>query len=672
MRVTLMNREMKEKKIKKFTGKMQAKLLFVFFVLLLALVGLIVRLVYLNNTDGERYAKRVLSQQTYSSTIIPYQRGSIYDRKGTVLATSEKVYNLVLDVKMLLSEEKYYKPTMKALTDCYPDITSDSINNIIDTKPASRYTILLKKLSYNEMMTFKKKEEKDSNIKGVWFEGDYARKYPYNNLACDVIGFTTDGNIGNWGLEQYYNEELNGINGREYGYIDAELKLERTIKPAKNGNTIVSTIDANVQGIVQNKIKEFYKDMDCENIGVLIMNPNNGEILAMASNRDYDLNNPTDLTPFYTTSEITAMSEQQKMDALNAIWRNYTISNTYEPGSTCKPFTVSMGLEENVISEKSTYVCDGGQDVAGTYIGCSHTHGTITLAQSLALSCNDAMMQIVSKEGRTLFYQYQNFFGFGHKTGIDLPGEEVGILVPEKNLNATELATSSFGQTFTATMVQVASGYSSLVNGGNYYQPHIVKQIINAQGTVVKNVDKVLIRKTVSDKTSEFIKKALSLTITEGTGKKAAVAGYSMAGKTGTAEQGYPRGSGNYLVSFIGNVSATNPDVVIYVIVDRPNVAKQDDNSYATLLTKKILTEVLPFLEIYSTEDTNSTESTTVPVLPSTSTVDDSLNSADINSTDSTIEENTTTEENNTTENTSEENTTEGNTLDENTTGDNN
>lgn len=612
-----MRNSVRSKKMKKFTHKMQAKLLLVFCVLLIAMVGLIARLVYLNRTDGERYAKRVLSQQTYTSTVIPYQRGSILDRKGTVLAASEKVYNVILDVKYMLEDKKYLSPTIKALTESYDSIKNEDILNLVDNKPESRYVILIKGISYNEMELFKEKEGKNSNVKGVWFEEDYVRKYPYKTLASDVIGFTSSGNVGNWGIEQYYNDELNGINGIEYGYIDAELKLEQTTKPAVNGNTIVSTIDANAQGIVQEHIKKFNKDFGSLNIGVVIMEPNSGEILAMASNEEYDLNNPADLSPFYNEKEIKKMSEKERLKVLNSIWRNYTISDPFEPGSTFKPFTVAAGLEENIVHPNDTYFCDGGENVGGYFIGCTHHHGDVTLSQALMYSCNDALMQIGAKEGWNTFNEYQKFFGLGYKTGIDLPGEAVGIL--NKGLSSSDLATNSFGQNFTTSMIQMVSGFSSLVNGGYYYQPHIVKQIQNPGGATLQNFDKILVKESVSGETSKFIRNAMHQTVEVGTATKAQVPGYKVGGKTGTAEK-QPRDKKKYVVSFLGCVPADNPQMVIFVVIDEPNVPQQT-SLVATQLAGEILKDVLPFLEIYPTEAGDGVDLNAVtPLLPSSDT----------------------------------------------------
>lgn len=605
----------KAKPLKKFTNRMSARLMFVFTIILALMGVLIVRIAELNHTDGVRYEKKVLSQQTYTSTAIPFQRGSILDRNGTVLAYSEKVYNVILDVYYTLSDDKYSEPTKKALLDSFKDIKESDIDNLYSKKPNSRYSVIKKGISYEDMEKFKELEKKDANIQGVWFEEDYNRKYPYKTLASNVLGFTTSGNVGNWGIEQYYNDTLNGTNGIEFGFIDSDLKLERTVKPSINGNSVVSTIDANVQKVVENHIKSFNDEYGSKNMGVVVMNPNNGEILAMASNDTYDLNNPTDLTPYYTKDEISKMSDKEKTDALSQIWRNYTISDTYEPGSTFKPFTIAAALEENVIKQDDTYYCDGGEEVAGSYIKCSSYsiggHGEVTLTEALMKSCNDALMQIGAKEGGNLFLGYQKFFGFGAKTGIDLPGEAVGILINKDNYGKVDLATNSFGQNFTTTMIQLAAGFSSLVNGGYYYEPHIMKEVLNASGSMVSSYDKELVKLSVSSNTSDFLKNALYMTVQEGTAKGAQVPGYKVGGKTGTAER-YPRSAHTYLVSFVGCVPTDNPQVVIYVVIDQPqNVERQADSSLATKTAGAILTEILPLLEIYPTENSSDNAAST-------------------------------------------------------------
>lgn len=587
-------------KIKIFNSRMQARLLLVFCVITLCLAGLIGRLIYIMQTDGERYAKQVLSSHSYVRGVLPYKRGEILDRNGTVLARSELRYRLILDPQNLLLNSDKIPTTLEALKNFY-DIEAEEINNILKERPNSRYKILLDNLQLSQIEPLEKHMEGNSDIKGLWFEEKYVRSYPYGSLAADIIGFTSGDNKGYFGLEEYYNDQLNGTNGREYGYYDSSLNIERIVKKPQNGNTLVSTIDVNAQRIIQKHIKQFNEEFGSKNIGVIIMNPNNGDIIAMASNEEYNLNSPQDLEGIYSKDELAAMTLEEKIEAMNTIWKNDIISSGFEPGSTFKPFTVAIGLEEGLISKNSSFLCDGVEHVGGWDIKCSarYGHGDLTLAETLMKSCNDAMMQIVDMEGKYNFYNYQKLFSFGTKTGVDLPGEEVGIITELENLNVTELATSSFGQTFTVSMLQMAAAYSSLINGGNYYQPRIVKEIMNDQKATIKKVEPLLVRRTVSEETSEFIRETMYQTVELGTAKPAKVSGYTIGGKTGTAEK-LPRGEDTYVVSFLGAAPAINPEVVIYVAIDEPqNVARQDDSSLATKLTSRIMTELLPALGIY-------------------------------------------------------------------------
>lgn len=590
-----------DKTNRKFTSRMQASLLLVFCVVALLMVGMMGRLIYIMQTDGDKYAKQVLSRQTYVSSVLPYKRGDIIDRNGTVLAHSELQYKMILDPKLLLENEDNITPTIDSLCKNF-DIEADAISTILENKPDSQYVIALKNLKYDTVKNYKKVMEKNSKILGVWFEEEYVRTYPFDALACDILGFSSMDNTGYWGIEEYYNDELNGTNGREYGYFDSELDIEKIVKEAANGNSVVSTIDADVQRILQEKIIEFNSEGGSKGIGILVMDPNNGDIIAMASNSEYNLNSPRSLESFYTEQELSTMTEEEKTEALNTIWKNDAISFTFEPGSTFKPVTVAAALEENLVSNSSTFICDGGEDKGGPEpIKCSNRagHGELTLEESLMYSCNDAMMQIADKEGNDIFYKYLRSFGFGQKTGIDLPGEESGIVYNENNAGVADLATNSFGQNTNVTMIQLASAFSSLVNGGYYYQPHVMKKIVNDNGATIKEFDKVLVKQTVSEQTSDLIQEYMYQTVASGTAKGAQVEGYAIGGKTGTAQK-YPRGAGTYIVSFIGCVPAIDPEVVIYVIIDEPqNVEKQADSSIATKFASRTLKEILPVLGIF-------------------------------------------------------------------------
>lgn len=593
-----MARQKEKVKIKKFKGYMQAKLLFVFFVILCAMIAIITRLVYLNNQDRERYEKRVLSQQTFLSSTIPYKRGGILDRNGVVLASSDKVYNVIIEPKVILTDEEYLEPTVEALSSVF-GIDTAEVTSLIHEKSTSSYQRLLKQVTIDVVDQFENLQKENKKIKGVWFEEEYKRNYPYGNLASHVIGYTSAGDVGTWGIEEYYNSNLNGTNGRVYGFYDPELNLIRTRKEAINGHTVVSTIDINIQRIVEEHIAKFQDEIGANNVGVIVSNPNNGEIYAMANNKGFDLNNPYDLSAYYDEVEIASMDEKDKEKALNTMWRNFSISDTYEPGSTFKPFTVASALEEHLVTPETTFQCDGVKRVGGWNIKCNARHGKVTLAQSLMKSCNPSMMAIGEAEGAAMFRTYQDHFFFGKKTGIDLPGEAEGILLPADKLHASELATSSFGQTFNVTMIQMVGAFSSVVNGGQYYQPHVVKEIVTDQGATVEEKEPYPINETVSADTSEFLREALYLTVQEGTAKPAQVEGYLVGGKTGTAQK-FPRSAKKYVVSFIGCVPTDDPQVVIYVVIDEVHdETKKASSTVATTLTSQILKDILPFLEVY-------------------------------------------------------------------------
>lgn len=600
-----------------------ARLLFVFGLILLAGIALVVRIAYLNKNKGDAYERKVLAQQSYASNVLPYKRGDIVDRNNNKLATSVKVYNLILDPVQILSDEKYIKPTIKALVDVF-GLKEEEIKKILDKNSQVQYYVMkeYKGLKSTYVEKFEKLQKKDKNIKGVWFEEEYVRKYPYSSVGSNVIGFCTSDNTGSWGIENYYNSSLNGVTGRRYGYFDADLNLVKTVKPATNGNTIVSSIDVNIQGILEQHMKKFLKDVGALNMGCIIMNPNNGEIYAMASNKQYDLNNPRDLTGFYPQKKIDKMSDKDKMDALSKIWRNFCISDAYEPGSTFKPFTVCAALDEGITNTKRTYLCDGGQDVNGTYIKCvAHGiggHGQINICQSLMKSCNDVMMQLGADMGKDTFLEYVNTFGFGARTGIDLPGEAVGGIFTKDTMHSVELATSSFGQGQTVTMIQMAAGFSALVNGGNYYEPHVVKEIDSESGAVVSVNDDKLVKRVITEKTSKLLRNYLYKTVEEGTAVPAQVEGYTVGGKTGTAQK-HPVGHGNYLVSFIGCTPVKKPEVVIYTVIDEPKVEDQAHSTPATEFSSQVLTDILPMLGIYpDKKDSKKVTSDTNIKLPST------------------------------------------------------
>ncbi len=708
---------------------MSIKLAVLFVMILVAFGFLGIRLFIINRNDGEKYKKRVLSQQAYDSVTIPAKRGDIVDRNNTKIAVSQKVYNVCVDSKTLNKDDgALIESTITALfsTPVEFTYTKDELRSFILSNPDSQYRIVAKKQSYeavSEIMNMVNNPSMYPDFTGVWLEDTYIRQYPYNSLACDVIGFVQGENEGAYGLEEYYNDVLVGTNGREYGYLNDDENLERTLKPAQDGKTLVTSLDVNIQSIVEKNILAFNEEHRDEaregagstNTGVIIMNPNNGEILAMASYPTYNLNDPrnTDgldieveldpdkyglmngildpgadlehmndaeiaeavrnMTLENRTSEgiipeegnngeakeeekdnkedkeentssgnidinvggnneengenpsgsddpyegltyaeaYEKAYEDAKMEALNALWKNFCINFTYEPGSTMKPFTMAAGLEDGILKGDESYVCNGVMTVGDHEIHCSNRlgHGTLTFAGAIEQSCNIAFMKIGAAIGKNVFMKYNQIFNFGLKTNVDLTGEALtnSLVFDVNTMTPTDLAISSFGQGFNVTMIQMVTGFCSLINGGYYYKPHVVTKVLDSAGATVETIEPRILKQTISEETSAKMRELCIGVVDNGTGKSARPAGYRIGGKTGTAEK-YPRDKHNYVVSFMSFAPADDPQIVCYVVVDEPNTGNQAVSKYAAVLCKDILTEVLPYMGIFQTEELTEKE----------------------------------------------------------------
>lgn len=677
-----------------FSLQMRKHLLVFMFIILAAFVALAIRIIHINRKSGAEYEKKVLSQLSgYDSVALPYKRGSILDSKGTALATCRKVYNVKLSTKdityysNLYKNEGYYQATADALATCFGANASELVA-FMRANPDNTYKLIAKRVEYdavekfNEMVAASKENKEANTIYGVAFDEEYIRTYPGGALASDVIGFTNDGNEGSYGLEQYYNDVLNGTDGRKFGYLNEDLNMEKTTIPAVDGNTLVTTIDANIQAIVEEKVIELNESLrdnareglGSNNTGVIIMECDTGRILAMASYPTFDLNDPRVASSYYSPEELAAIKEKLTKEALakqekNALangtttpdntqpdtvngpnqpvdpdnpdaqsdttegftpvvelvsdaevedyaralrWQNFCIQSTYEPGSVAKPFTVACGLDSGKINENDTYFCGGSLEVGGHKIKCHNRFGDgqMDLRNSIAQSCNVAMMRMGQQIGISTYLDYFQRFNFGYKTNIDLAGEaKTNTLVfTEKSMGPAELATSTFGQGFACTQIEMISAFNSLINGGYYYQPHMVSQILDGNGAVVKNIEPRMLKQTISNSTSAKIIDYCNAVVTSGTGKKARPAGYAIGGKTGTAET-FPRGNGEYVTSFMGYAPADDPKIIIYAVLDRPNLPDQNGGTaLACILVKDILTEVLPYMNVFMTEELSEDE----------------------------------------------------------------
>ena len=612
-------RTRRRKPRKKINHQMKGKLAGLFGAVLLALVCLLGRITYINATNGDKYKKQVLTQaqQKFENDVLPAKRGNIYDRNGNILATSNKVYNVILDCKTVNSDPDYVEPTIRALKEIL-GIDEEKVRSLLsDSRTSqSQYQILLKQLSMDKKKEFEAYTtvEEDSplsdtekkergNVKGVWFEEDYLRSYPFKSLACDTIGFTLARDVADVGIESYYNSTLMGADGRQYGYFNSQSDVEQTIIEPVDGKNIVTTLDVGIQQIVEKYVNGFKKKMGAKNIGVVVQDPNTGEILAMDAGARYDLNDPRDLSSLYSEEEIKAMNDEETVTALNAMWNNFCVTDAFEPGSVVKPIVMAGALEKGSIAEGDNFVCDGGQAFGAnnnTFIKCAvypDAHGTEDLMHVIANSCNDGMMQIAEKMGAEQFIKAQSLFNFGSRTGIDLPNEGSGIIHTMDTMGETELACSAFGQGYTCTMLQEINAMSSVINGGYYYQPHLVKEIQDSNGSTVKTVEPVLLKQTISSEISAAIRSYMEDSVIEGTSRHSKVQGYSSGGKTGTAEK-FPRGNKKYLVSFITFAPVEEPQVIVYVVVDEPNAEEQADSKYPQYIAQGILSELLPYLNV--------------------------------------------------------------------------
>lgn len=573
------------------------------------------KLIFIQVSEGSSASQTTYSRSV-SSSVIEAKRGDIVDANNVLLASSTVVYALQLSPKDMLTEgHNYLEITAMLIEKCF-GISADEVKQLVNENKDSQYLPLLDDLTYSQSRDFIEMLDADSKtirdflglsedyplsdveVGGAVLIKSYTRNYPYGTLASSVLGFILN-DSGAYGLEKQYDDVLSGTDGKKYEYVDSDNIVESVYIDAQDGATLQLTIDYNIQSIVEKYMAQMLEETGAKTIAVTIQDPNTGAFLAMADTDTFDANNPNDLTAFYSEEELNEMSDSQVLEARTGRWNNYCVSETFEPGSTFKAFTVAGALESGVITKDDWFYCDGSVSVLDYTIHCANIsgHGDISLTSALAESCNMALMDIATAEGVDTFVKYQGQFGFGEYTGIDLPNEVScsNLLFTRENMTDLDLKTNSFGQNFNVTMVQMSSAFCSLVNGGTYYKPYVVKGIYNSDNELIKSVDKEVVSKPISKDTADYIKEALRHVVTEGTGTDAAVPGYITAGKTGTAEKG-ARDNDQWIASFIGFAPYENPEVVCYVVIDEPEAGGDGSSVYACQLYSQIMSEVLPYL----------------------------------------------------------------------------
>jgi stage V sporulation protein D (sporulation-specific penicillin-binding protein) len=512
-------------------------------------------------------------QQTLERAINP-KRGTIYDSTGTILAQSSTVETVTVNPVNIPKDDK--EKVAKKLSEIF-DLDYDTILKKVSKR--SSIETIVKKVDKEKTDLLREWMEENNITTGINIDEDTKRYYPYNNLASQIIGFCGSDNQGLDGIEAKYDEELSGTKGAIKRHTDAkggEIGEEgESYIAAINGNDLVLTIDINIQSIVEKYLKEACIDNACTDGGnIIVMNPQNGDILAMATYPDYNLNEPYEAYTEELKATWDNMEQSEKTTSLQAVWRNRAITDTYEPGSTFKTITSSAAIEEGLVTDidkQGQFACTGGIEVAGVRIKCwryYRPHGAESLRQALMNSCNPVFIGLGQKLGVHTYYSYLEKFGLLNTTGIDLPGEAGSIFLAENKAGPVELATISFGQRFEITPIQLVTAVSAIANGGNLVQPRVVKQIINSETGDVTDVAVNIKSNAISKETSEKVLSMMESVVSEGTGKNAKVAGYRIGGKTGTSEDGV--NTGKYVTSFLGVAPIDNPQVVLLITLYNP------------------------------------------------------------------------------------------------------
>lgn len=598
-------------------------------ILLLGFGTVVFRLSQLTLVQGQELQQDAVEQQL-ADTTINARRGSIYDTNGKVLAQSATVWKVVLS-PINFENDNERTIVSKGLAEIL-GLDQESVYE--KTKENSYYSVVKRQIesdTRDKILEFIDELEKEHEIYGVIdLLEDYKRYYPYNDFASAVIGFTGSDDQGLSGLEYQYNEELTGTPGRLVTAKNAngtEMPFQYEQKvDAIDGNSLVLTIDETIQHIMEKYLKQGIVENQVHDRAVAIMmEVDTGAILGLAVEGGYDLNDPFTLTDQYAIAEISELvgsaKEEAESAALSAQWKNKAVSDTYYPGSVFKIITAAMALEENKVNDKSTFTCTGSYTpVQGVSpIHCHNTlgHGTQSFAEAICNSCNPAFMQIGASIGTSKFWEYFQAFGYNRPTGIDLPGEASGLFFSsDGSMTELDLAISSFGQGISVTPLQMVTAISAIANGGELLQPYVVKQVVDSDGNVVKSTDKMVKRQVVSKETCEKLSEILEMNATEGSASNGYVAGYRVAGKTGTSEKKYDvndDGIDDYIASFCGFAPADDPKVCMLVYFDAPLGANYYGSMVAAPVFSQIMSEVMPYLEVstqYTDEEIEQMDTT--------------------------------------------------------------
>jgi len=569
------------------------------------LIALVVRIGYIQFVNGDEYSKEAALQQT-KDVEISSKRGTIYDRNMNELAKSASTETVTVCPREII-EAKKVDEIAESLASIL-DMDEDEIKKKLSKESA--YEIIKRKIDKKQADQIRAKE-----FVGVDLIEDFKRYYPGGSLASHVIGFVGTDSQGLAGVEMIYESYLKGVPGRiitakNATGTDMPYKYEKYIDP-ENGVNVVLTIDEIIQRKVEDTLKKTAENYDVENgASCIVMNAKTGEIYAMATYPGFDLNSPFTIVDEELREEIEEIEDDEEYnkataDALNKQWRNKAVVDAYEPGSTFKSMVAAMALEENIVSLNENFVCTGSMHFGDHTIKCHNTagHGNETFVKGVYNSCNPVFMTIGTRLGTSRFHKYFQAFGFGQTTGFDLPGEATGTFHSMDRFNEVELATSSFGQSFTVTPLQLITAYSAITNDGYMVKPRLIKSLVDNDGNIIKNFETETVRQVISSETANTVCEILEGVASDGTSKNAYIEGYRVAGKTGTSEK-LPRGNGKYIASFAGFAPADDPEIICLIMFDEPMGAQYMGGQIAAPAFKEIMSDVLVYLQIQSNSNT--------------------------------------------------------------------
>lgn len=602
------------------------KLKITFAIIMFIFIMLLIRLAYLQFIDGNHLKGLAYQQQTINQIISP-KRGNIYDSTGKALAIRAQVDTVTINPTKIKSDTdektKALKETVaKGLSTIFELDYNETLEKVSSN---SKVETIIKKVEHSKIEELTNWMKENNISVGINIDEDNKRSYPYGSLASQVIGFCGSDNQGLTGIEYKWDSVLTGTPGKIVSSKDSLQKeipnAEETYIAAENGSDITLTIDINIQKIVEKYLKQAVEDNVCKKGGnVIVMDPQTGDILAMASCPDYDLNTP--FTPNSTiASTYSNLSTEQKSAALQNMWKNKSVSNLYEPGSVFKIITAAIAVEENITTtdKENDFVCTGYEEVADRKIACwkyYDPHGYQTLRKALMNSCNPAFMQLGKRIGTTTLYKYYKAFGLFNKTGVALAGEENSIFHPLKDVGPVELATMSFGQRFSITPLQMITAISCVANDGVLVQPRIVKSITNTDTGAVSNIETTTVRQVISKETATKVKSMMESVVTKGTGRHGAVNGYSIGGKTGTSEPTENNKDDGYVASYVAISPIENTQVALLLTLYDPSNGNHQGGQVAGPVVSQMLSEILPYLDVPSDSTTSESDSSNLITLP--------------------------------------------------------